>query len=963
MLRFINDVDVSGDRARVYRYLLDSVNWGQPLALRVDRGLPHPYSSHPRLDLFMGSLSPHKMMEVGCTICHEGQGSATSFQWASHTPNSPHEMDKWEKDHGWFSNHHWIFPMRPERFLESACLKCHFEITELEPSERFPDPPAPKLMAGYDVIRQFGCFGCHEINGFDGPTRRRGPDIRVEPNYAAAAAEVLADPGLNDREKQLAADIIERPELKQPRKLLAEMLAEEMAKATAAKGNPSAEKPRVSDDTLRAVALLGADDETPGKYRKVGPSLRYVKSKVDGAFLENWIANPSDFRPTTRMPRFFGLDNHLHEIKRDEFGRPEMEPKVDADGKPVLNEEGEPIEVPVYDASPGLELSKRFEPVEIRAVSEYLLSASQPFAYLDKAKDVTEEPSAERGKTAFQTRGCLACHQHKDFPDAHSTQGPDLSRIGDKLTTPDGARWLYSWVRQPNRYHARTVMPNLFLEPITAADGKVTDPAADITSFLLASHEGWKAQPTGAIVPEDLNDLAAEYLRGSFTNRQTEEYLKNGIPAALRDQLKVDEQLLVATDNMTPEENERHKLLYVGRRTIGRLGCAGCHDIPGFEDAKPIGTGLADWGRKEPSKLAFEQVVQYLAQENFIHGQGHIHNIEEALNPHNMDPDTGFFMESVVHHEREGFIWQKLREPRSYDYRMTENKDYIERLRMPKFNLSDQQREAVITFVLGLVAEPPAAQYIYKPDPRRQAVLEGERLITKFNCDGCHTLKFESWEFDYDPKNFPDPPPVEDYAFEIPHFTPKQLADSARTDRRGLGHATVTGMPNPEAAEDDDGNPLYYFGLWESLAINGQPWIVGGPEVPVVESRITKKYPPQGGAFARLLHPVALAAEQATNPNAKASDAWGWVPPPLLNEGIKVQTQWLHDFLLNPYPIRPAVVLRMPKFNMSSDEAAALANYFAAADDVQYPYLVDHRTDPSYLARQEAEHPHRFEDA
>ena len=32
-------------------------------------------------------------------------------------------------------------------------------------------------------------------------------------------------------------------------------------------------------------------------------------------------------------------------------------------------------------------------------------------------------------------------------------------------------------------------------------------------------------------------------------------------------------------------------------------------------------------------------------------------------------------------------------------------------------------------------------------------------------------------------------------------------------------------------------------------------------------------------------------------------------------------------------------------------------------DDAQYPYLVDHRTDPSYLARQEAEHPHRFEDA
>ena len=137
-MQYVNDVDVSHEHGLVYRYLLDSVNWGQPVTVRVNRGLPHPFSSHPRLDLFVGSLSPHKMMDVGCTICHEGQGSATSFQWASHTPNDPHQMKEWKDEHGWFSNHHWIFPMRPERFLESSCLKCHFAVTELEPSERFP---------------------------------------------------------------------------------------------------------------------------------------------------------------------------------------------------------------------------------------------------------------------------------------------------------------------------------------------------------------------------------------------------------------------------------------------------------------------------------------------------------------------------------------------------------------------------------------------------------------------------------------------------------------------------------------------------------------------------------------------------------------------------------------------------------------------------------------------------------
>ena len=41
--------------------------------------------------------------------------------------------------------------------------------------------------------------------------------------------------------------------------------------------------------------------------------------------------------------------------------------------------------------------------------------------------------------------------------------------------------------------------------------------------------------------------------------------------------------------------------------------------------------------------------------------------------------------------------------------RRRENKGYNERLRMPQFKFDGEQREQVITFVLGLVAEPPAS--------------------------------------------------------------------------------------------------------------------------------------------------------------------------------------------------------------------------------------------------------------
>ncbi|HVX15533.1 MAG TPA: PDZ domain-containing protein [Pirellulales bacterium] len=958
----INDVKLL-DRSRAKSYLLDSVEWGKPLTLHVRRGTPEPYSSHPRLDLFVGSMSPHKLGEMGCSACHDGQGSATEFKWVSHTPNTPAQAEDWHRDYGWFNNHNWLFPMMPKRFNESMCLKCHHDVVELEPSERFPEPPAPKLVEGYNTIRQFGCFGCHEINGWDGPSRRRGPDLRAEPAYFAAAQSILTDRGLSDHERSLAEEVVAHPDRHEARKLLAELIkadaalvppADEKAPQTDEKmGDEVAEQKalemagdaertvpdqaRLTPASHKLAGLLAADEETPGQFRKVGPSLRYVGSKLDLAFLNDWIKNPTSFRPSTKMPRFFGLWDHL--VPQE---------KVDERGNPITDENGHPVMV----ESQGRKDAELFEPVEIRAIAEYLLDRSEPFQYVERYEGVSEKASAERGKELFSTRGCLACHQHKDFPDGKQSQGPDLSRIGSKLTTKDGQRWLYSWVREPNRYHARTVMPNLFLEPITAADGDVSDPADDITAYLLASQDDWKPAPVGEVNKGALEQLAFIYLKGSFTERQAVRFAKDGIPSDLAADIKGDEQLLLRADGDSDGDLAKKKLLYVGRRTISRLGCNGCHDIPGFEDAKPIGTGLADWGRKDTSKLAFEMVVEYLREHPPGHahaGDGHAHEHEGAakegehhsLDPAEMEPNTGFFVEALLHHQREGFIWQKLREPRSYDFKKTENKEYTDRLRMPKFNFDQEQIEAVMTFVLGLVAEPPAAKYVYKSSPRRKAIVEGEQLLVKYNCVGCHTVKMETWEFDYDPADdsFANGPAFDDYPFLMPHFTPEQLAASKKTDRRGLGHATVTGMPVPTTEDHEPDEPLY-FTLWEPVAINGHPWLVGGPEVPVMEQNLNKDKirPYFGGDFARLLYPRAIEIGRRDNPNVKPSDVWGWVPPPLVREGQKVQTGWLHDFLLNPYPIRPAALLRMPRFNMSSDEAEKLVHYFAAVDNADYPY-------------------------
>ena len=47
------------------------------------------------------------------------------------------------------------------------------------------------------------------------------------------------------------------------------------------------------------------------------------------------------------------------------------------------------------------------------------------------------------------------------------------------------------------------------------------------------------------------------------------------------------------------------KEVYAGEKLIAHYGCFACHQIPGFEDAKPIGTELTEEGSKAVHRLDF----------------------------------------------------------------------------------------------------------------------------------------------------------------------------------------------------------------------------------------------------------------------------------------------------------------------------------------------------------------------
>ena len=157
------------------------------------------------------------------------------------------------------------------------------------------------------------------------------------------------------------------------------------------------------------------------------------------------------------------------------------------------------------------------------------------------------------------------------------------------------------------------------------------------------------------------------------------------------------------------------------------------------------------------------------------------------------------------------------------------------------------------------------------------------------------------------------------------------------------------GLPLDDAESYDRAGLEYPLELWQPAAVDGQVYEVGVLPLSLRADVLENVRAAQGGFLAKYLLPHVVEREQQNNPSAKGSEAWGWLPPPLLNEGRKVQTNWLHDFLLNPTVIRPAAVMRMPRYNLSPDEAAMLVRYFAMISDGEYPYEFRSRRQADYL--------------
>jgi predicted CxxxxCH...CXXCH cytochrome family protein len=101
----------------------------------------HPYSAKPH-----AVHKAHAVERFACTVCHEGQGLATTV------------------DDGHGRVKHWDKPLRVGASIESSCAKCHSDLYDEKSM-----PLTPVWRKGEAIFKELGCIGCHQIRGQGGP--------------------------------------------------------------------------------------------------------------------------------------------------------------------------------------------------------------------------------------------------------------------------------------------------------------------------------------------------------------------------------------------------------------------------------------------------------------------------------------------------------------------------------------------------------------------------------------------------------------------------------------------------------------------------------------------------------------------------------------------------------------------------------------------------------------------------
>ncbi len=486
---------------------------------------------------------------------------------------------------------------------------------------------------------------------------------------------------------------------------------------------------------------------------------------------------------------------------------------------------------------------------DLKAVAAYLWQNG-----FDGKVPVQTQGDKNNGKTLFESRGCLACHSVGE-EDARigGTFAANLSKVGEKANYDYIVRWIYN---PRERYAPYCPKEHRDLTPDDyAKHGKPYRFDTELNS--TCPNDGTELQVQNMTVMPNLR-LSEQDARDIAT------YLFSlSAPQSTGDTSFMDDPKLAAQ----------------GKAEIKQYGCAGCHEIKGFEDEQRIGKELTTEGATPLERLDFALLTQ-----DAEYGR-------DPLKLHPKDKETEWY-------NHRGFFEHKLSDPSIYDRGKSQYLEPKDRLRMPKPFLTEEWRTSLTTLLLGSMgaegANVPKSLFYMPPDERRQDIQNGWWVIKKYNCMGCHVLQPGQSSQVY--KNSAEP-----------------------TTAAG---AVLTSMPFYQGQ-----NEMLPPMLTSEGARVDPDWLMKFLKDPsLMKPGETPPLPSSGSSAAAVKPAASPGAIPSTNvATASAND----------QSNGRLLPQWG----ANRNGVRPYLQVHMPTFNFSPNELRILVRFFMAVSSQNDPYI------------------------
>src|SRR5437667_197729 len=307
---------------------------------------------------------------------------------------------------------------------------------------------------------------------------------------------------------------------------------------------------------------------------------------------------------------------------------------------------------------------------QIKAISAYIWQSG-----LKDAPPKQKSGNAEHGKELFETRGCLACHSMGEGSQMEGgTFAANLTRVGEKANYDYLVRWIHN-ARERTRpycpYEKKDISPEDYAKKGLPYQFDLQHSQCPNDGHELQV-QNMTVMPSLRLSPEDAQDIAS-YLM-SQKKQEPSSYAQ-------------------ASFMEDPELKEE------GKKWIRHYGCAGCHEISGFEDegSKPI---------ERLDFALFTEISQRGGKKS-----------EPITDPEDLARlPEGPAKEPWYDHK--GFFEHKLAEPNVYDKGKVKSETEV--LRMPNLHLSKAEIQDLTTFLLGSEESSLPSAYQYKPaDARR----------------------------------------------------------------------------------------------------------------------------------------------------------------------------------------------------------------------------------------------------